>query len=223
MAIGDDRYRGSWQKAVCASRDITGKRYEVAVTISLHARRDGTNALVSIPELAETTGMSERSVRMHLSWLRSNGWLSVTHRGHRRGDGQVVPNVYCLALPTLGVASLPAIQTAGREPSLPANGTVSTGKTGGSLPATQTATSSRRTYPPEELSPPLVSRLTSARDDSDLSYDEAHQLLLGLSPDHCQEFMDEAKRLLTVRGSPPTTKALIVKTAELAVRAGVSA
>ena len=66
---------------------------------------DGTRALMSNLRLAEILGRDERTVSRYTQQLRDLGYLELTERGHRRGDGTLAANVYELSLQDTQVTS----------------------------------------------------------------------------------------------------------------------
>jgi len=89
-----------WQLAVSNDSRITGGCLGVALLISTKARRvDGTRAMISNDRIAQAFAIDKSTVKRHTKLLRDLGYLQLTHKGHRRGDGLPSANVYDLCLP----------------------------------------------------------------------------------------------------------------------------
>ena len=89
-----------WQRAVSNDSRVTGGCLGVALLISTEARRvDGTRAMISNERIAKAFAIDKSTVKRHTQRLRQLGYLKVTHKGHRRGDGLPTANVYDLCLP----------------------------------------------------------------------------------------------------------------------------
>jgi DNA-binding transcriptional regulator YhcF (GntR family) len=71
----------------------------VAGWVALSSRPDGTRALLSTLDMARIGGLSRWTIMRAVKELKEQGWLAVTERGHRRGDGSVTATVYELAIP----------------------------------------------------------------------------------------------------------------------------
>jgi hypothetical protein len=92
-------FRQVWWRQVRADPDVFGPLLTVALAVSTEAWPDGTQAVMSAPRLAKDLKMGESTARRHLTKLQEMGYLRVTERGHRRGDGSVTANVFELSLP----------------------------------------------------------------------------------------------------------------------------
>jgi len=102
---GDEQrpvHRITWQRAVRDDPTITRTDLLVLLVLSTYANADGTGAYPAEATLAEACGVSTRSVRRAVQVGREKGYVDVTRRGHRRGDGSAVTNAYVLALPSTG-------------------------------------------------------------------------------------------------------------------------
>lgn len=91
----------AWMRAVRDHRPKAAprsSRYAVLWALGLRMDADGAG-FASQAQLAEDTTVTERTVRGHLAWARGVGFLELTHRGHRRGDGTVAASEFHLALP----------------------------------------------------------------------------------------------------------------------------
>lgn len=94
----DNTYRESWWRTFLACPDLpSGPRF-VGLAISTHARANGLRAVVSVEMLSVETGAGESTVRRHVHWLRSNGWVVRTAQGGRDGSGKVRANEYALTI-----------------------------------------------------------------------------------------------------------------------------
>jgi hypothetical protein len=97
------QFRGvteQWWRAIGEDPQVTGMCLGVALMISTEARRDtGTRAMISIDRIAEAFDIGERSVKRYTRQLQDVGYLKKAQRGHRRGDGQGMANVYELCFP----------------------------------------------------------------------------------------------------------------------------
>ena len=91
--------RTRWRWRVRADDDIGGDLLAVALVIADEAHADGTHALMSHQQLAAEVRVSERTAKRHTMRLRDRGYLQLSERGHRRGDGTTAANVYALTLP----------------------------------------------------------------------------------------------------------------------------
>jgi hypothetical protein len=89
-----------WQKAVRADPAVTGTLLLVGLVISTEAQRvTGTHAMISADRIAKDAGMGERQVRRYTKRLQDMGYLEKVQRGHHRGDGVNLANVYDLHFP----------------------------------------------------------------------------------------------------------------------------
>jgi hypothetical protein len=61
---------------------------------------DGSNAYVGIPKIAGAVRKSPATVKRTLAKAKTVGLLTVTARGHRRGDGTKGDNAYAATIPT---------------------------------------------------------------------------------------------------------------------------
>lgn len=94
-----------WMRAV---RDYTPKppanssRYGVLWALAL--RLDATGqGYASQRQLAGDVVVNERTVRRHLDWARTAGYLVQTRRGHRIKDGTAIASEWRLSQPDMGV------------------------------------------------------------------------------------------------------------------------
>ena len=55
--------------------------------------------MISNERIAKAFAIDKSTVKRHTQRLRQLGYLKVTHKGHRRGDGLPTANVYDLCLP----------------------------------------------------------------------------------------------------------------------------
>jgi hypothetical protein len=113
---GDITFRERWWKQIQDDPEVTGGLLLVALVFSHVARVDGTRALISNERLAQILGVSDRMVRIHTQKLiKELSYLSVAERGHWRGDGKAVANVYNLELPRNATDSQQETQTSRRD------------------------------------------------------------------------------------------------------------
>lgn len=91
--------RREWERAIRDAPDIAGELLLVALVIATEARPDGKGAVMSMKALASSTGRSESTVKRRVRNLIAAGWLELTERGGRRGNGAVEANTYGLSTP----------------------------------------------------------------------------------------------------------------------------
>jgi DNA-binding transcriptional MocR family regulator len=92
-------FREMWWRRILDDPAVTGDVLTVALIISTQAWwQDGSRAVISTARVAEALGVSTRTVKRHTQRLRGLGYLELTERGHRRGDGAAMANVYALSL-----------------------------------------------------------------------------------------------------------------------------
>ena len=98
QAAGAVMQKYQWLDALCDTPDLPHTTFRVAVVLARYANStDGRNARPGHARIATGAGISERSVRRHLSALEDLGWISQTRRGafgHRN-----LAAVYALTLP----------------------------------------------------------------------------------------------------------------------------
>lgn len=86
-----------WQDAFITS-GLTGNTGFIALLMATKDNGDGKGFFISANQIAEMTGLSERSIRTHITALRDAGWIEVTHRGGNQG-GTARANRYKLTYP----------------------------------------------------------------------------------------------------------------------------
>jgi DNA-binding transcriptional ArsR family regulator len=96
--LRDHKYQEQWEKQIRSDPEVLKDLLGAAFLINTEARRDGTRAVMSHPQLAEYLGVSVSTAQRHIRRLRELGYLELVERGHRRGDGTVTANVYKLTL-----------------------------------------------------------------------------------------------------------------------------
>ena len=96
--LRDHKYQEHWEKQIRSDPEVIKDLLGAAFLINTEARRDGTRAVMSHPQLAEYLGVSVSTAQRHIRRLRELGYLDLVERGHRRGDGTVTANVYKLTL-----------------------------------------------------------------------------------------------------------------------------
>ena len=96
--LRDHKYQEQWEKQIRGDPEVLKDLLGVALLINTEARRDGTRAVMSHPQLAQYLGISVSTAQRHIRRLRELGYLDLVERGHRRGDGTVTANVYRLTL-----------------------------------------------------------------------------------------------------------------------------
>jgi hypothetical protein len=99
-----------WFAALRDSPDVAGTRMLVLLTVASYMSPDGTGARPSIATLSANTRLSDKTVRRHLEWAKTAGWL-VVKRGGRRGNGRADSNEYTAALPVIWMTGAEAIST----------------------------------------------------------------------------------------------------------------
>lgn len=75
----------TWRAALCDSSLAPPTRL-VGLTLSLYMNERGGSAHPGAERLAHDTGLSERTVREHLSQLVAGGWLVLTEPGGLKGS-----------------------------------------------------------------------------------------------------------------------------------------
>ena len=98
IELRDHKYQEQWEKQIRGDPEVLKDLLGVALLINTEARRDGTRAVMSHPQLAQYLGISVSTAQRHIRRLRELGYLDLVERGHRRGDGTVTANVYRLTL-----------------------------------------------------------------------------------------------------------------------------
>jgi Crp-like helix-turn-helix domain len=94
----EHKFQERWEKQIRSDPEVIKDLLGAAFLINTEARRDGTRAVMSHPQLAEYLGVSVSTAQRHIRRLRELGYLELVERGHRRGDGTVTANVYRLTL-----------------------------------------------------------------------------------------------------------------------------
>jgi len=99
QAAGAVMQKYQWLDALCDTPGLPHTTFRVAVVLARYANStDGRNARPGHARIATGAGISERSVRRHLSALEDLGWISQTRRGAVTGHRNLAA-VYALALP----------------------------------------------------------------------------------------------------------------------------
>jgi Iron dependent repressor, N-terminal DNA binding domain len=96
--VRDHKFQEQWEKQIRSDPEVIKDLLGTAFLINTEARRDGTRAVMSHPQLARYLGVSVSTAQRHVRRLRELGYLDLVERGHRRGDGTVTANVYRLTL-----------------------------------------------------------------------------------------------------------------------------
>jgi hypothetical protein len=112
-----------WRSAI-ASSSLDPPSRHLALTLSLYMSERGDSAWPSVATLVSDTGLSERTVQVHLGKLIKGGWLTSTPR--KLPDGSRTSNLY--------TAAIPGAPAAGGGAS-PAGGVVQLTAFGGASPA----------------------------------------------------------------------------------------
>ena len=118
------RLRFDWERALRADTTVTGSRLLVLLTLGTYMGNDGTRAHPGQRQLAEQTGLSERTVRGHLASAVADGWIVERYRGHRTGDGRGLASVFDAAVPVISTGTPVPVE----DEISTGNGATSTGK-----------------------------------------------------------------------------------------------
>jgi hypothetical protein len=101
----------TWRSALCDS-DLPPITRFVGLVLSLHMNERGGSAFPGATRLSEETGLSERTVRLHLGILVGKGWLRQVERGGLRGETRRA-NLYSATFPELSPESTTPAAAAG--------------------------------------------------------------------------------------------------------------
>jgi hypothetical protein len=78
--LRDHKYQEQWEKQIRSDPEVLKDLLGAAFLINTEARRDGTRAVMSHPQLAEYLGVSVSTAQRHIRRLRELGswnWWSV--------------------------------------------------------------------------------------------------------------------------------------------------
>lgn len=85
----DKGYKFHYLKSLHRVKFPSPNYYRVLVTLLDHAKADGSGARPGNPLLAELCAVSEDTVERALTWLRKNGFITLTMRSRRTGQASV--------------------------------------------------------------------------------------------------------------------------------------
>lgn len=96
-----------WMRAVRdAAEHPPGARLAVLWALALRMRKDG-GGFASQRQLADDTGVDERTARRAVKWGQDAGYLVRTRRGHRLSNEKSLANEYQLVVPSQQDSSVP--------------------------------------------------------------------------------------------------------------------
>lgn len=96
--------RTPWQAFGASVGQALGRK-AVAHAVASYSNSEGENAHPGVTLLMRDTGLSERTVRRHLTDLVTLGWIACTAKGHS-GRGRNFADVYALRIPDLTTGHL---------------------------------------------------------------------------------------------------------------------
>jgi hypothetical protein len=86
-----------WERAFIRSK-ITGNAGFIGLLMATFDNGDGRGFFVSADQMADLTGLHERTIRQQVKTLQQEGWITVTKRGGNQG-GRARANHYALTYP----------------------------------------------------------------------------------------------------------------------------